>query len=89
MFNQLIIGAVVRGLITAVSGIVVGRGYVSGDEFQTIAASLTGLGSLAWSIYSRTTNKQIADTAALPSVDIVRKTTGQIIKDVSNSDSAR
>lgn len=77
--NNLIIGAAIRGLTVALSGFFVGKGYVTGDEFQTIVGSITAIGGLAYSIYTRTTNKQIADTASLPKVAAVKKTNGAIV----------
>lgn len=78
--NGLMIKAALRGLVVAGSGVIVGRGIATDDEYQTAVAAITGLVTLGYQIYSRSTSKQIKDTAKLPAVAQVTKKTGEVIR---------
>lgn len=80
MFNTLMLTAAFRGLVTAGSFFVVGKGVMTGDEYQAAIAAVTGLASIAYGVYTRTTNKQVADTVALPKVSTVVKTDGTHVR---------
>lgn len=73
--NNLIAGAAVRALIMIGSSFVVGMGWataneVSGitDQLSTVGAGLLALGTAAYSIYTRTTTKQVQMTNKIPAV---------------------
>lgn len=75
--NNLIAGAAVRALIMIGSSFVVGKGWataneVSGltDQISTVGAGLVALGTAAYSIYTRTTSKQVKMTNSIPAVTI-------------------
>lgn len=78
--NGLMIKAALRGLIVAGSGVVVGRGIATDDEYQAAIAGITGLITLGYQIYSRSTNKQIKDTAKLEPVAQVVKRSGEVVR---------
>lgn len=73
--NQLLLTSFLRGAVMIGSGIVVGKGWATGDEVNSAVDSITtigsaaiGLGTLAYSVYTRTTAKQIKMTNSLPKV---------------------
>ncbi len=80
MLNNLMLTAALRGLTIAASSFVVGKGYMTGDEFQTAVGALTAIATLGYSVFSRNSNKMVNDTAKLPVVSQVLKKNGEVIR---------
>ena len=51
---------VVRAIMAAIGGLVIGKGYIDAATFTLISGALVTLGTGLWSIYSNRSGKVIA-----------------------------
>ena len=69
MFNSAQISEVARILLQVIGALVVSRGLIAADDFQTISGAVAALIGVVGSIYVRRSTGIVKAAALLPSVD--------------------